>query len=722
MFSLFNRLKSIRLKLLLQFATILALSALLMIFMMTNISRIIQFEKMSNDSQKLNTIILQMRRAEKDFMLRDVVNESYFKTGESKQLARFETYYKNGLGVITQLADYGVLDKDSLDYGRQLFTDYHNLFSELVALYRKKGYKDWGHEGEMRKAIHSIENGNIPYDTILLLTLRRHEKDFLLRKNMSDVEKFENKLAKFKSANPAMLVLLNVYGEQMAAIVATEQAIGLSENTGVNGKMRSTIHKLEPMISRINNTVIEEVDDTVSNVYVICIILFAVQLVIGIALSVAFANSITNIVRAIQDRIEKLSNGIFPEKIRLESQDELGVTSNSVNNLVDRIKAASTFASQIGNGQLDMTYDQNFSNDVLANALQGMQVKLKENSEENEKRSWVATGLAKFAEILRGNGNDLRALCQQLISGLLKYLNANQGQVYVVQTNEGEEEYLELMGTYAWGRNKFLQKQVAKGEGLIGQVWLEKQTTYLKEFPKDFIQIRSGLGEAEPSRIVIVPLKSNDEVFGVLEVASFREIHPYQIEFLEKVSELFASTISATKVNDRTRKLLRDSQLQAEQLRAQEEEMRQNMEELTATQEEMARKDAEMSGYFSAMNNGFIMIEFESDGKIISANQKFQSTLGLAGAQLEGRYHDSILDQDMRSSLGYRKMWDDLRRGIPQSAELSYNGKDGHVIWLHQHFTPVANGQGEYLKVVSIGTDITKYKAFSKAEAHRFGS
>jgi PAS domain S-box-containing protein len=726
MFALFNRLRSIRIKLLLQFATILVLSALLMIFTLTNISKIIHFEKMRNDSQELNNIILQMRRAEKDFMLRDVINDAYFKTGESKQILKFETFYKNGLEEITQLESYDVLSSDSLNYGRQLFSAYRDSFLDLVELYRKKGFKDWGHEGEMRKAIHSIENSKTSYDTILLLMLRRHEKDFLLRKNPADIEKFEAKLVTFKSrfqdsGNSDMLTALNSYGEQMAAIVEKEKAIGLSENEGVKGEMRAAINKLEPMIARINDRVVQEVDETVSNVYVVCIILFAIQLIIGIALSVAFANSITKIIRAIQDRIEKLSNGVFPEKISLESHDELGVTSNSLNNLVDRIKAASTFASQIGNGQLNMTYDESFNNDVLANALQGMQEKLKETSEENERRNWVASGLAKFAELLRGNENDLRALCQHLISGLLKYLNANQGQVYVVQKTEDGEEQLELMGTYAWGRNKHMQKYIIRGEGLIGQVWLEKQTTYLKEFPKDFIQIRSGLGEAEPSRIVIVPLKFNDEVFGVLEVASFKEIHPYQVEFLEKVSELFASTISATKVNERTRKLLHDSQMQGEQLRAQEEEMRQNMEELTATQEEMGRKDVEMRGYFSAIDTGFMTIEFESDGKIISANQKFQAVLGLAADQIEGHHHHAIIDQETKSSHAYKKMWEDLRHGIPQSRELKYNGKDGSIVWLHQQFTPVAT-DGQYMKIVSIGTDITRYKALSNVTTeHRLG-
>jgi len=212
----------------------------------------------------------------------------------------------------------------------------------------------------------------------------------------------------------------------------------------------------------------------------------------------------------------------------------------------------------------------------------------------NEQRQWASDGLALFADILRRESSDPARLYEILITQIVRYLKANQGGLFLLQNQSTEEAHVELAACYAYERKKYLNKRIEIGEGLIGQAVQEVDTLYLTDIPQEYISITSGLGRANPTSLLIIPLKVNDQVEGVLELASFDEIAPYQIEFLQKLGESIAATIATARINARTQKLLDDSQWQTEALRAQEEEMRQNMEELAATQEEIERKTKEM--------------------------------------------------------------------------------------------------------------------------------
>ena len=147
------------------------------------------------------------------------------------------------------------------------------------------------------------------------------------------------------------------------------------------------------------------------------------------------------------------------------------------------------------------------------------------------------------------------------------------------------------MAAYAFEKRKFLQKRIEKSEGLIGEVFREGSTVYMTQVPNSYVNITSGLGDASPRAILLVPLKLNEQVYGVVEIASFQEFEPYQIEFIEKLGESIASTFASVGNATQTEKLLQESILLSEKMKAQEEEMILNLESLTATQEELQRKN-----------------------------------------------------------------------------------------------------------------------------------
>ena len=210
---------------------------------------------------------------------------------------------------------------------------------------------------------------------------------------------------------------------------------------------------------------------------------------------------------------------------------------------------------------------------------------------EEKKRQWANEGIAQISEIVRNTGTE-DDLFDQLITTTVKYLKANQGGLFVVDRSS-DEVAINLSACYAYERKKFIEKTILPGEGLIGQAFLEGEYLHFTEIPSNYVNITSGLGKATPTSLLIMPLKVNEEVEGLLELASFQEFEKHEIEFLQQLGEVMASYIQNQRVMRQTQQLLEQAQEQGEEMRAQEEEMRQNMEELQATQEEMHRKERE---------------------------------------------------------------------------------------------------------------------------------
>jgi PAS domain S-box-containing protein len=333
-------------------------------------------------------------------------------------------------------------------------------------------------------------------------------------------------------------------------------------------------------------------------------------------------------------------------------------------------------------------------------------VKIKE---EDQRREWATNGLAKIGEILRSNYASATELYDHVIRFVVKYTHSNQGGLFLLN-EDSKERKLNLVACYAYERKKFLEKQVHIGEGLVGQCFLEQEEIYLTTVPKEFAAITSGLGDATPSAVILLPLKVNESIVGVIELASLKPYEAHERALLQKFAESIASTISTVRINERTKQLLEQSQQQAEEMKAQEEEMRQNMEELTATQEEMQRKESEMMGNLEAINNSQAFIEFDMDGNIVHANDIFLKTMKYSLNEIKGKHHRMFVKGEYAESQEYRDFWKSFRDNHSKSGEFERKAKDGSSVWISANYTPVINAQGKAFKVIKLARDISKEK------------
>jgi methyl-accepting chemotaxis protein len=326
-------------------------------------------------------------------------------------------------------------------------------------------------------------------------------------------------------------------------------------------------------------------------------ILVAGAIVIGLLT----INSLAIPINHTKNILLSMGKGILPKEKLTEGNDELGQMAMALNALVKGLTNIFNFSLEIGKGNFNTHFSPLSEDDVLGHSLIDMRDELKKAAEEeakrkseDEQRNWSAQGVARFSDILRKSTNDLDELAYSIVSNLVKYTSSNQGGIYIVNDNDREHHFIEMKASYAYDRRKFIAKNIEVGEGLIGRCYQEKEKIYLTDIPHDYIKITSGLGEDNPRALLILPLIYNDVIYGLIEIASFNDYPPYVIEFLERIGESIAATISSSKAHIQTALLLEQSQQQAEEMSSQEEEMRQNMEELRATQEQSARREEDL--------------------------------------------------------------------------------------------------------------------------------
>ncbi len=298
----------------------------------------------------------------------------------------------------------------------------------------------------------------------------------------------------------------------------------------------------------------------------------------------------------------QLSRGSIPEFTASRAKDGIGDLERHLETHVSNLKNLAAFSRAMAGDDFTGKYKKLGREDELGDALNQLKISLMNSREEGEarrqeeeNRTWTAQGLARFSTLFREVEDNLQELSTLLMKELVAYTEADMGALFITLETEVEEEpYLELTGSYAFDREKQIHRSFKIGEGLVGRAALEKELIYVTELPSDYLKIRSGLGEDRPSSILLVPVVLDQQVLGVMELASLGEMPSHQIEFVRQLADALASTLAKVKANLQNRSLFDQTKKQAEALSSQEKVFKQKMEQLEEAIESAQRKEAKL--------------------------------------------------------------------------------------------------------------------------------
>ena len=361
----------------------------------------------------------------------------------------------------------------------------------------------------------------------------------------------------------------------------------------------------------------------------------------------SMAGNLTNQVRGIAKVVTAVANGDLKRKLTVDAKGEIAELADTINGMIDTLATfadqVTTVAREVGvEGKLggqanvpgaagtwkDLTDNvnqlaANLTTQVRAIAevatavtkgdltrsialeVQGEMAALKDNINEmirnlkdttlkNAEQDWLKTNLAKFSRMLQGQ-KDLLTVGRLILSELAPVVSAQQGVFYIMDSaTKPEEPMLKLLASYAYKERKNIDNRFKLGEGLVGQCALEKEKILLTAVPADYIKVSSGLGEAKPLNIIVLPIVFEGAVKAVMELASFDRFEPSHEQFLDQLTESIGIVLNTIEANMRTEDLLKQSQSLARELQSQQEELQQTNAELEDKAKLLADQNVEV--------------------------------------------------------------------------------------------------------------------------------
>jgi signal transduction histidine kinase/HAMP domain-containing protein len=291
--------------------------------------------------------------------------------------------------------------------------------------------------------------------------------------------------------------------------------------------------------------------------------------------------------------------------------------------LTTQVRAIADVATAVTKGDLTRSIGVEASGEVavLKDNINEMIGNLKATTEKNQEQDWLKTNLARFTRMLQGQ-RDPTTVSKMILSELAPLVNAEHGVFYGMVAPNGTEAHLAFQAGYAYKQRKNVPTEFRLGEGLVGQCALEKRRILLTDVPSDYIRISSGLGEAKPMNIMVLPVLFEGNIRAVIELASFQKFSAIHQDFLDQLTESIGIVLNTIEANSRTEDLLKQSQSLANELQSQQDQLQHTNLDLAEKARQLAHQNSEIEQRRAEVEGAKALVEQKAEQLEITSRYK----------------------------------------------------------------------------------------------------
>jgi HAMP domain-containing protein/signal transduction histidine kinase/PleD family two-component response regulator len=344
-------------------------------------------------------------------------------------------------------------------------------------------------------------------------------------------------------------------------------------------------------------------------------------------------NSMTDTLAVFADQVTSVAREVGVEG-RLGGQAKVPGASGTWRDLTDnvnqlsatlttQVRAIAEVAIAVAKGDLTQSIGVEASGEVaiLKDNINEMIGNLKSTTEKNQEQDWLKTNLARFTRMLQGQ-RDPMTVSKMILSELAPLVNAEHGVFYGMVPPNGRDAHLAFQAGYAYKQRKGVPTEFRLGEGLVGQCALEKRRIILTEVPADYVRISSGLGEAKPMNIIVLPVLFEGDTRAVIELASFQRFSPTHQDFLDQLTESIGIVLNTIEANSRTEELLKQSQSLANELQSQQDQLQQTNMELAEKARQLAQQNTEIEQRREEVETAKDLVEEKAEQLALTSRYK----------------------------------------------------------------------------------------------------